>query len=147
MRKPLPVITVITVTLSVVCTLKGMLRWSIQRIKAMLLCMVSCLSTLSIQRSKHAMHWMLCLSRLSIHWCFLLLHNTLYRVLWGVKTLLCWNYRYMLHDACNEIRSHPNSFHCICQHYRYIQSNYNVDSNMKSSNYSEIWFKALFYFE
>ena len=28
--------------------------------------MVSCLSTLSIQRSKHAMHWMLCLSRLSI---------------------------------------------------------------------------------
>ena len=28
----------IIVTLSVVCTLKGMLRWSIQRIKAMLLC-------------------------------------------------------------------------------------------------------------
>ena len=28
--------------------------------------MVSCLLTLSIQRSKHAMHWMLCLSRLSI---------------------------------------------------------------------------------
>ena len=37
MRKPL---TVIIVTLSVVCTLKGMLRWSIQRIKAMLLCIV-----------------------------------------------------------------------------------------------------------
>ena len=34
-RKPL---TVIIVTLSVVCTLKGMSRWSIQRIKAMLLC-------------------------------------------------------------------------------------------------------------
>ena len=34
MRKPL------TVTLSVVCTLKGMLRWSIQRIKVMLLCIV-----------------------------------------------------------------------------------------------------------
>ena len=34
MRKPL------TVTLSVVCTLKGMSRWSIQRIKAMLLCIV-----------------------------------------------------------------------------------------------------------
>ena len=30
----------IIVTLSVVCTLKGMLRWSIQRIKAMLLCIV-----------------------------------------------------------------------------------------------------------
>ena len=34
-RKPL---TVIIVTLSVVCTLKGMSRWSIQSIKAMLLC-------------------------------------------------------------------------------------------------------------
>ena len=30
----------LTVTLSVVCTLKGMLRWSIQRIKAMLLYIV-----------------------------------------------------------------------------------------------------------
>ena len=47
MRKPL------TVTLSAVCTLKGMSRQLIQRIKAMLLCMV-CLSTLSIWRSKHA---------------------------------------------------------------------------------------------
>ena len=37
MRKPL---TVITVTLSVVCTLKGMSRQSIQRIKSMLLCIV-----------------------------------------------------------------------------------------------------------
>ena len=35
MRKPL---TVVIVTLSVVCTLKGMSRWSIQMIKAMLLC-------------------------------------------------------------------------------------------------------------
>ena len=35
MRKPL---TVIIVTLSVVCTLKGMLRQPIQRIKAVLLC-------------------------------------------------------------------------------------------------------------
>ena len=34
MRNPL------TVTLSVVCTLKGMLSWSIHRIKAMLLCIV-----------------------------------------------------------------------------------------------------------
>ena len=46
MRKPL------TVTLSVVCTLKGMSRQLIQRIKAMPLYMV-CLSTLSIRRSKH----------------------------------------------------------------------------------------------
>ena len=37
MRKPL---TVSIVTLSVVCTLKGMSRLSIQRIKAMLLCIV-----------------------------------------------------------------------------------------------------------
>ena len=35
MRKPL---TVIIVTLSVVCTLRGMLRQLIQKIKAMLLC-------------------------------------------------------------------------------------------------------------
>ena len=35
MRKPL---TVIIVTLSIVCTLKGMSRWLIQRIKTMLLC-------------------------------------------------------------------------------------------------------------
>ena len=26
-------------------------------------------------------------------------------------------------------------------------SNYNVDSNTKSSNYMKIWFKALIYFE
>ena len=55
--------------------------------------------------------------------------------------------RYMLHSACNEIRNHPNSFHCICQHCRYIQWNYNVDSNMQSSNYSKVQFKALIYFE
>ena len=66
MRKPL---TVIIVTLSVVCTLKGMSRQSIQKIKAMLLCIewVSCLSTLSIRRLKQTMHLMLCLSTLSIH--------------------------------------------------------------------------------
>ena len=27
------------------------------------------------------------------------------------------------------------------------QLNYNVDSNMKSSKYSKVWFKALIYFE
>ena len=53
----------------------------------------------------------------------------------------------LLINACNEIRSHPNSFHCICQHCQYIQSNYNVDSNTKSLNYSKIQFKALIYFE
>ena len=40
MRKPL---IVIIVTLSVVCTLKGMLRQSIQKIKAMLLCIEYCI--------------------------------------------------------------------------------------------------------
>ena len=49
--------------------------------------------------------------------------------------------------ACNKIRSHPNSFHCICQHCRYIQLDYNVDSNTNSSNYSKVQFKALIYFE
>ena len=53
----------------------------------------------------------------------------------------------LLIHACNEIRSHPNSFHCICQHCQYIQSNYNVDSNTKTLNYSKIQFKALIYFE
>ena len=49
--------------------------------------------------------------------------------------------------ACNKIRSDPNSFYCICQYSQYIQSNYNVDSNMESLNYSKIRFKALIYFE
>ena len=53
----------------------------------------------------------------------------------------------LIHAACNEIRSHPNSFHCICQHCQYIQLNYNVDSNTKSLNYSKIQFKALIYVE
>ena len=47
---------------------------------------VSCLSTLSIWRSKHTMYLMLCLLTLSTL-VLRLLHNTLYRVLWGVKTL------------------------------------------------------------
>ena len=65
MRKPL---TVIIVTLSVVCTLKAYQDGGYKGSKQCycVLSMVSCLSTLSIQRSKHAMHWMLCLSRLSI---------------------------------------------------------------------------------
>ena len=53
----------------------------------------------------------------------------------------------LLIHACNEIRSHSYSFHCVCQHCRYIQLNYNVDSNKKSSNYSKVLFKALIYFE
>ena len=28
-----------------------------------------------------------------------------------------------------------------------MSTNYNVDPNMKTSNYSKIWFKALIYFE
>ena len=37
----------------------------------------------------------------------------------------------------------PNSFHCICRHCRYIQSNYNADSNTKTSNYSKVRIKPL----
>ena len=51
-----------------------------------------------------------------------------------------------IHTACNKIRSHPNGFHCICRHCRYIQSNYNVYSNMKTLNYRKVRFKALIYF-
>ena len=62
-RKPL---TVIIVTLSVVCTLKGKSRQSIQRIKAMLLCIQFGILFVKDTNIKHAMHWMLCLSTLSI---------------------------------------------------------------------------------
>ena len=59
---------VLETTLLFKCTLKGMSRQLIQKIKAMLLCivyamlfyvlcMLCCLLTLSTQRSKHAMHW------------------------------------------------------------------------------------------
>ena len=59
--------------------------------------------------------------------------------LWPLYTCLS------IHAACYHIRNHPNSFHCICQHC--WQSNYNVDSNTKTSNYSKVLFKALIYFE
>ena len=59
-----------------------------------------------------------------------------------VRSRVCHMSTLLIH-VCNEIRSHPNSFHCICRHCRYIQLNYNVDSNTKSSNYSKVWFKAL----
>ena len=51
----------IIVTLSVVCTLKGMSRWSIQLIKAMLLCIeygILFVNTVDIQREK-LLGWLL----------------------------------------------------------------------------------------
>ena len=35
----------------------------------------------------------------------------------------------------------------VCMSMQLTQMNYNVDSNMKSLNYSKIGFKALIYFE
>ena len=35
----------------------------------------------------------------------------------------------------------------VCMLMQLTQSNYNVDSNTKTSNYSKIRFKALIYFE
>ena len=35
----------------------------------------------------------------------------------------------------------------VCMSMQLTQSNYNVDSNTKSSNYSKIQLKALIYFE
>ena len=35
----------------------------------------------------------------------------------------------------------------VCMSMQLTQSNYNIDFNMKSSNYSKIQFKALIYFE
>ena len=55
----------------------------------------------------------------------------------------CWG---MLHAACNDARSHSNSFHCTFWHCWHIQSNYNVDSNTTSWIYMKIWLKALIYF-
>ena len=60
----------------------------------------------------------------------------------STQNRLCQHCQYMLHSACNEI-----SFHCVCWHCRYIQSNYSVDSNTKSSNYRKVRFKPLIYFE
>ena len=66
MRKPF---TVIIITLSVVCTLKDILRQSIQRIKAMLLCIVHgslvCWHCWYEDQSTQCIEC--CLSRLSIH--------------------------------------------------------------------------------
>ena len=57
MRKPL---TVINVTFSVVCTLKGMSRWSIELIKAMLLCILF-VDTVNTKIKEHnALNFMLC---------------------------------------------------------------------------------------
>ena len=63
MRKPL---IIIIVTLSVVCTLKGMLRWSTQKIKAMLLCIeygilfVSTVSTYTVKTFRMAPYLIAC---------------------------------------------------------------------------------------
>ena len=58
----------LTVTLSVVCILKGMLRQSIQKIKAMLLCFeygILFVDTVDTKiKASNAMHLMLCLSTL-----------------------------------------------------------------------------------
>ena len=71
MRKPL------TVTLSVVCTLKGMLRWSIQRIKVMLLCIV---------------YAMLFVDTVDTGFC-----GTYTALYTGVKTLLCIQWPQLLY--------------------------------------------------
>ena len=52
--------------------------------------------------------------------------------------------------VCNDARSHTNGIHCMLTLLIHIQSNYknyNLDSNMKSSNYMKIGLKALIYFE
>ena len=38
----------------------------------------------------------------------------------------------MLHAACNKIRSHPNSFHCICRHCRYTYNRYTMYNLIQS---------------
>ena len=64
---------------------------------------------------------------------------------------ICWHCWYIQSnynvDSNMKGLMHPNSFHCICWHCWYIQLNYNVDPNTKSSNYSKVRFKPLIYFE
>ena len=82
MRKPL---TVIIVTLSVVCTLKGMSRQLIQRIKAMPLCIVYGMlfvNTVDMKiKTLNALNAMFVETVDTVYWCLWLLHNTVYRVL------------------------------------------------------------------
>ena len=77
MRKPL------IVTLSVVCTLKGVGTCWVSQYKGSKLCIVCCvchvsLSTLLTQRSKYAMHWMLCIQSNEV-WK---LYSTMYLEIW-----------------------------------------------------------------
>ena len=71
-------------------TVKGMSRWSIQRIKAMLLCIeygILFVNTVDMKiKACNALDAMFVGTVDTL--VFVLLHNTLYRVLWGVKTLL-----------------------------------------------------------
>ena len=68
-------------------TVKGMLRQSIQRVKAMLLCIeygILFVDTVDTKiKACNALNVMLCQD--CQYRCLWLLHNTLYRVLWGVK--------------------------------------------------------------
>ena len=76
MRKPL---IVIIVTLSLECTLKGMCQYTVQRIKAMHVCV-----KMMLKGSKEALTSFNCYScyssRKSQKWCLRLLRNTAYRV-------------------------------------------------------------------
>ena len=75
----------IIVTLSVVCTLKGMLRQLIQRIKAMLLCIVYgtfFVDTVNMKiKACNALNAMFVKTVDTVYWCLWLLHNNVYRVL------------------------------------------------------------------
>ena len=85
-RKPL---TVIIVTLSVVCTLKGMSRWSIQRIKAMLLWIVYAMffvNTVNMRIKACNVLNAMFVDTVDTGVCGF--YTTLYTEKWGVKTVL-----------------------------------------------------------
>ena len=71
--------------LSVVCILKDMLRWSIQRIKAMLLCIVYSIffvDTVDTKiKARNALNIMFVKPVNTLYWCLWLLQNTVNRVL------------------------------------------------------------------
>ena len=75
----------IIVTLSVACTLKGMSRWSIQNIKAMLLCIVYGILFVNTVNTKikacNTLNAMFVETVDTLYWCLWLLHNTVYILL------------------------------------------------------------------
>ena len=90
--------------------------------------MVSCLSTLSIQRSKHAMHWMLCYVE-TVDTGVFTPHSTLYKVLsksqcldkHSIQCIVCFEFRINSVEKQDTIHNIQKQKHCyyICRYCWY----------------------------